>query len=292
MRNGAAQDRGLGVIIVFVIAVLCLFRQHDDAGDIAYSATTIRDSGSLSSLSDSPTTSSRRVLRVIVVPGGGVEAESGRPHPWVIARLERAADIYFSLRHDNRNDDVRIVALSRGTTHKPPTIGEDGRPVVESTASMKYLAEHLHVPTTSLYEEAASFDTIGNAFFLRTLHFDPLESQAKSFQATIVTNTFHMPRTKRIFDWVMSLPPRSSKYNVKYVAVENRGMGGSVLRLRRAKEVDGVEKLIRGPISNVRTLPELHKFIFQGHDAYRAECRVGGCAQNAHALDPKVVAGY
>ena len=62
----------------------------------------------------------------IIIPGGGLDG-SRAPAAWVRARLDAA------LAHDEAAD--YYLVLSRGTTHKPPPLDEDGFPVDEAAAS-------------------------------------------------------------------------------------------------------------------------------------------------------------
>lgn len=116
----------------------------------------------------------------LVVPGGGLTVE-GRPHPFVISRLEEAARLYHAQRGTAATapkvfvlsctceqclDLVQLVSfrmgqhLSRlvhacgpigagGTTHKPPPYDHAGFPITEAAASARVLIEEVGVfPST------------------------------------------------------------------------------------------------------------------------------------------------
>ena len=97
----------------------------------------------------------------VLIPGGGL-TPSGELTPFVRARLDRAlahsADFY--------------IALSAGTTHLPPPLDARGYPIPESIPAAQYLHER-GVPRGRILIETSSYETIGNAFFTRTIHADP-----------------------------------------------------------------------------------------------------------------------
>lgn len=95
--------------------------------------------------------SSERWLDAVIVPGGGLD-DSGRPLPWVVARLNAA------LRHDAETS--AYLVLSRGTTHKPAPRDAAGYAIDEvretpkaagatdaSPPSVPHTLAHTRVPT-------------------------------------------------------------------------------------------------------------------------------------------------
>jgi len=57
-----------------------------------------------------------------------------------------------------------------------------------------------------------SYDTIGNALFTRQMHTDVMNWR----RLLILTSKFHMKRSKAIFDWVFSLDPPSTPYQLSF----------------------------------------------------------------------------
>merc|ERR1719160_1401826 len=174
----------------------------------------------------------RKKIDAIVVPGGGLTPE-GNVTPWVEERLRKAQEIYESFPEGAR---PCIVTLSGGTTHKPfPVNPGNGFQVLEAEASARYLIKVLHLPPEDILEENFSLDTIGNAYFLRTVHTDVTGYR----RLTVVTNDFHAPRTRAIFEKVFSLPPAPphSSYEVSFISVPNTGLPGEVIQQRSAREV-------------------------------------------------------
>lgn len=65
----------------------------------------------------------------------------------------------------------------------------------EASAMRDFIEDHYPDMLKSLLLEELSIDTLQNAFFTKVIHIDPLEIQ----QITVITHSFHMPRTKQIF---------------------------------------------------------------------------------------------
>jgi hypothetical protein len=189
----------------------------------------------------------------ILVPGGGLTSD-GQPTEWVKTRLDRAAQ---------RFSGQWIITLSAGTTHRPPPLDADGFPIFESVAGAKYLADS-GIPKDRLLYEVSSYDTIGNAYFARTIHTDPLEVR----DLLVVTSEFHLPRTEAIFDWVFGLHP--SGYTLRYEGVPNDGVDEQSLASRVAKEREGRQG-VKDLRHNVSSMGQLHSWLFSEHQAYSVE---------------------
>jgi uncharacterized SAM-binding protein YcdF (DUF218 family) len=193
----------------------------------------------------------------VVCPGGGLTADGAVP-PHVVARLMRAVSV-FTISHEHckpiiivlsagasqrtvylcmlvlvrARDTYRHTLYIVGTTHKPSPMDSAEHAIKESTAAARFLLEvrltpawrssiqmlvQRGVPAEYILEEGYSLDSIGNAYFLRTIHTDP----AQLHSLTIVTNEFHMPRTKAIFEFVFSLPYHNCsppKYSLRFEKV-------------------------------------------------------------------------
>jgi hypothetical protein len=190
----------------------------------------------------------------ILVPGGGVR-EEGRLPSWVECRLDRAIE---------RFDGEYIIALSAGTTHRPPPIGANGFPILESTAAARYLIE-AGIPKKSVLTETCSYDTIGNAFFSRVIHVEP----ARLRRLLVITSDFHLPRSRLVFEWIYGLEPRPIDYILQFEGVADPSMDPAVLSERRSKEQSSLER-VSATVRKILTLEQLHRWIFTEHDAYCA----------------------
>eukprot|EP01064_Diplonema_japonicum_P018501 TRINITY_DN27193_c0_g1_i1.p1 TRINITY_DN27193_c0_g1~~TRINITY_DN27193_c0_g1_i1.p1 ORF type:complete len:270 (+),score=48.95 TRINITY_DN27193_c0_g1_i1:62-811(+) len=197
-------------------------------------------------------------VEVIIVPGGGQTPEGPPEHQKL--RLNEAARLYRE-----KKGEVKILVLSGGTPHKPNPMDPHGFDIKEGECSAKYLMSVLNVPGDDILEEDFSLDTLGNAFWARTVHTDP----AGFRKLTVVNNHWHMPRTKAIFDWVFSLPPvHTAAYSITYVEVAD-GLPDDILESRLEKEsaaLPGVTKLS----NTIHTLSQFHAFLFRAHGAYKS----------------------
>ncbi len=158
----------------------------------------------------------------IVVPGGGLLAGGELP-PWVENRLARVLE--------TADGDVPIILLSAGTVYKPHPVDAGGWPIFESCAAAEWLKRR-GLPARRLFVETASYDTIGNAYFLRTIHTDPRGWR----RLRVVTSEFHMPRLRAIFTWVFGAPPASRPYELNFESVPDVGLSFEVRAARAVKE--------------------------------------------------------
>eukprot|EP00965_Chrysotila_dentata_P235891 6201010-Pleurochrysis_carterae.AAC.6 len=135
-------------------------------------------------------------IDAIVVLAGGVD-DSGRPHESVLRRLRKAVILHQEQLHAGRT--VPIICNGGGTTHKPKFVDPAGYAVPEAAlmarelqslgalgqsqpqlmvAGLVYTRDECFGFTASgvaaehILLEGYSDDTLGNAFFLRTMHAD------------------------------------------------------------------------------------------------------------------------
>ncbi len=190
---------------------------------------------------------------LIIVPGGGLDA-SGLLYPWVRARFDRALEIRAS---------EPILCLSAGTLHKPPPLDQDGRPVFEAAAGARYLLER-GVEPSAILTEAASWDTIGNAYFARVMHTD-----VRGWPRLLVVNSqFHMARTEFIFRWVFSLAPGRS-YELAFEEADDRSLP-PLDRQYRERHEQARLAVTQSLSERIHSMVQMHEFLFHEHDAYSA----------------------
>lgn len=198
----------------------------------------------------------------VLIPGGGLDAV-GEPAPWVLPRLDAAVA---------QAGNALLVALSAGTPYKPPPLDERGHPIFESVASARYLIRRGIAPERILID-SWSFDTIGNAFFARLMHCEPRRLR----RLLVITSEFHLARARAVFEWVFRLPPLPAPFALDYYAVANTGLPAATLAARLEKERAGLAQL-QAIIERVRSIAELHAFLFREHEAYRAGAKRDGAS--------------
>ncbi|KAF4727619.1 hypothetical protein FOZ62_011065 [Perkinsus olseni] len=92
-------------------------------------------------------------LDLVIILSGGLDSD-GLPHPWVLNRLDYAADQF------NTNTRYFLIT-SRGTPHKAPPLDPNGFPIDEATAGARYLCRTKGVPAESILLDRWSMDTVG-----------------------------------------------------------------------------------------------------------------------------------
>ena len=134
----------------------------------------------------------------IVILSDGVTPEGQLPKH-INLRIERANELWLA-----SHEQAIVVAMSQGNPSQPFPLDKEGFPVYDATTIAKALIQR-GIPGRFILEEAVSMDTEGNAFFLRTMHTDPAQIR----KLRVITNNWHMPRTKAIFTKVFNLPYRA-----------------------------------------------------------------------------------
>ncbi|KAJ9456307.1 hypothetical protein DIPPA_12459 [Diplonema papillatum] len=221
-----------------------------------------------------------QAVDVIIVPGGGQTPEGPPPH--VILRLRRAAELYAAAVRKG-HPQPKILCLSGGTPHKPNPKDAQGFDVKEAESSARYLISKLRIPAKDVLEEGFSLDTIGNAYFARLAHCEP----AGYHSIAVVNNDWHLPRTRAIFDWVFGLAPGPrSPFVLTYHEV-GPGLEGDALRSRVDKEQAALPG-VRQKAADIRSVKDLHTFLFLQHGAYKSERLL----QKRAPIDPALAKSY
>ena len=192
------------------------------------------------------------IYDAILVPGGGVREEGELPL-WTKRRLDRAIE---------KRHGAYVLALSAGTTHRPPPLDADGYPIFESVAAANYLIER-GVDPDKVLVETSSYDTIGNVFFSRVIHIEPLNIR----RLLVITSDFHMPRARAIFEWIYRLEGLPQDYQIAFDAVSDEGIDQATLESRRRREMNSLEKLA-ATANTIHTLRDFHRWLFSKHGAY------------------------
>ena len=195
----------------------------------------------------------------ILIPGGGVCADGELPL-WTRRRLGRAIEKY--------QDVSYVITLSAGTTHKPPPLNAEGYPIFESVAAANYLIKR-GVRPDKILVETSSYDTIGNVFFSRMIHVEPLNIK----RLLVITSEFHMPRTQAIFEWIYGLDGLSQECQLSFEAVSDAGIDEAMLIARQQKEAKSLKTLLE-TAGKIFTLSEFHQWLFRDHGAYAMAAQV------------------
>ncbi len=195
----------------------------------------------------------KATLDAVLIPGGGLSAV-GEVTPWVQARLERAIAL--------NPQPQFFIPLSAGTTHKPPPLDAHGFPILESVAAAHYL-QRRGIEGARILPETVSLDTIGNAYFARVQHVEPLQLR----RLHMITSAFHLPRTQAIVDWIFSLPPLVKPWELTFEAVPDVGMAEAVLQARRDRETASL-KTVQDLKRRFTDLAAVHRWLYTEHSAY------------------------
>ena len=268
-------------------------------------------------------------LDAILVLGGGVPESIDKPPIYVQRRCDDAVVVstkYHDYHRSSRSSSsghshsgkktkkgdhvwLPILCLSAGTAHLPQLIGPDGYPIWESTASANYILQKIQqqqddsrgpsLPSDQVFVETTSYDTIGNAYFTRTSHTDINGWR----NLLVITDEFHMDRTKLIFDWIFgaALGERSDKssskndYKLTYLSTPNVGLSEQAITARTEREQSSAMNLRTKIIPNYSTLREIYTFITQEHSLYNAVAlskRGRGVDGTESVVDNKIKQSY
>ena len=215
----------------------------------------------------------------ILVLGGGVPSSPTEPPTYVQRRCDSVAKLMHALQERKEASSSSIIpsviCLSAGTAHLPQFITpHNGLPLWESTASAAYLMQHPEypVPEQYVFVETTSYDTISNAFFTRST-FTDINGWRRLL---VVTNEFHIHRSKAIFDWVFSATregddsSKTSNYELFYLSCNNVGLSDEAVEARRSHERRGEKNVVENLATKYTTLKDVLEFLTTNHDFYTA----------------------
>jgi uncharacterized SAM-binding protein YcdF (DUF218 family) len=193
------------------------------------------------------------VFDATVVLGGGL-LDASHLSDSTKSRLDTALAIYGG---------EKIIVVGAGPAESPLVVDGRGWPVFESVGAVRYLLQQ-GISAEQVMYETASYDTIGNAYFCRTIHTDP----AGLARLRIITSAFHLPRTELAFDWVYGLDS-SLSYQLSFVPAPYDHFIAERLALHGQKEKERMNSL-RSLQSAITSLADLHQWLFTHHAAYSA----------------------
>ncbi|MGA3023576.1 MAG: YdcF family protein [Bryobacteraceae bacterium] len=204
-----------------------------------------------------------REYDAMLIPGNGVR-EGGVLPSWVKRHLDRAVELY---------EGEYVIALSAGTTHRPPPLDASGFPIFESVAAAQYLMER-GIPPDRILTETHSWDTIGNAYFSRVIHVEPRQMR----RLLVIASDFHVARAEAVFRWVYGLGPPVVPYEFRFESVADPAMDAAVLQARVERERQRLGALAN-LTERITTMHDFHRWLFTEHDAYNAARRGFGAGQ-------------
>jgi hypothetical protein len=223
------------------------------------------------------------MFHAIIIPAGGQHAAGGPP-PHVLARLDRAVQMYRM----SPEPKPFVITTGLGTPHKPCPTDAQGFHRAEAEDNARYLQQQ-GVPSDRILEESVSLETVGNAYFTRVLHTEVRGLR----KLAVVNNRFHMPRTRHVFTHVFRIPPHrdepQTSYELDFVEVEDR-MEPEVLRARLEKEAAATPRFAPGGAwqEQTSTLREMHEWVHYENTAYAARRLL----EDRAPIDPELLKSY
>ena len=222
----------------------------------------------------------------IIVAAGGQTAAGPPPH--VEARIERAAELYKATPPGEKKP--LIITTAWGTPHKPCPHDAAGFEVHESSMNARQLIINHGIDPSDVVEESVSLETVGNAYFTRVMHCDPLSLS----RIAVVNNRWHMPRTKAVYSFVFSLPLSSTSqdlnsYEFTFISVDD-ALPADVLAARLEKEAKATPRYDKGSAwqKSISTMQDMHRWIFHENTAYASKRLL----HERKPIDPKLLASY
>jgi hypothetical protein len=181
-------------------------------------------------------------------------------------RLRRAHEIYREVKKVREGRELRpvyVVTMCEGIRHSSRDPRGNRTLHLESQLSADFLKE-LGVPASDIVTDDLSLDTTGNAYFLRTTRTDVFTARSLA----VVTNEFHVARTRAIFQRVFQLGPfvdGNSDYKLKFEEVKNESIEQVALRRRNdweKQQLQDFEKVSK----EWKDLHDVHAYIFSGEE--------------------------
>lgn len=223
-----------------------------------------------------------------IVLSGGLDA-SGEPNPMTKQRIEAAGSV--------ASRTAYWVSSGAFSANKPPLLSSKGVPITEGRSDARYLAIRFGIPAKRIILEENSKDTLGNAFFTRGI-----VAGFNFSNVLVVTNAFHMKRTKLAFDWIYGLQASNVVSDVQpeypvhlyYLAAPDVPETPQVQRARQAKERSSIHHIVCNVQPHVIHLADLSAYMYLVHKAYALESNSSEAVKHAYRvkLPPELAALY
>ena len=206
--------------------------------------------------------------KCLVILGGGVDI-CGELPSWTKQRCNLAIE-YFN---ENKNlENMVFIATSAGTYHYPTPRDKNNFTIYECDLIVKYLVQN-GIDEEIIFREWTSYDTIGNAYYVRVL----LTDIQNWYNLTVFTSEFHFERSKTIFDFIFSLNKDEllegvqRKYNINYIISDDSNLEKDKLSKRICKEKESNKNFIKYMKTfNVKDLKSFHNWLYNEHTCYKS----------------------
>lgn len=150
-------------------------------------------------------------LSAIIILGPG-QFPDGTMLPWGKVRIDVAYQKFLNIEYPT------YIILSGG---------KKSHITSEASVMRDFIQKHYPEMNKTLLLEELSTDTLQNAFFTKVIHIDPLEIK----KLIIITNSFHMPRTKQIFTNLFN-----SSYCLEFLEAANPEVSEKVIENQKIIE--------------------------------------------------------
>ena len=197
---------------------------------------------------------------IVILAGGSQKTDSIDSLPLHVKdRLDLAFNIY-----NQSKTKPYIIVSSSGTPHRKCFINNKKHVIYECDSMAQYLIEKYHsINHNLILREYTSYDTIGNAYFTKINHIDPLEIS----KFLVITSDFHLKRSQAIFDFVFNLD-KNKKYDIDYNKTITK-VTPDILYHRMIKEQKSLtffkNQMTERDITDMKSL---HIWLFSKHLAY------------------------
>jgi len=196
-------------------------------------------------------------IKCIIILGGGIAKTKELPE-WSKQRCDEALNYYYHLKN---NYEIKFIVTSGGTYHYPNPVDKNGFTIFESSLMAEYLKKK-GINENDIFKEYTSYDTIGNAFFVKT-HFTDIR---KWYDLLIITSDFHMERSIEICNFLFA--KLSKNYNIQYISTKTN-LNIDIIQDRIKRELQGKETFIQN-MKNIKTIEDFHIWLFNNHNCYKA----------------------
>jgi len=197
-----------------------------------------------------------KIIKCIVILGGGLS--NNKLSIYSKNRCDNAIQYYNTFKNYY---DLKFIVTCGGTYHYPNQIDINNFTIFESTLHTEYLLDK-GINEKIIYKESVSYDTIGNAFFVKLL----LTDVRKWYNLVIITSEFHLDRSIEVFNFLYC--NLDNKYNLEYLSSEDSP--NELLNLRKEKEKTSLLKF-RKNMDHIKSLEEFHEWLFQTHECYKSK---------------------